>query len=209
MGQSESWLSGATLTVDAAPADVPRKHGLGRPWVSVRAHYGGSAPSVAGRGQAAARNRRQAKSPEERTRVLRRRGGAPGGVAVCCCLPAIREISRGLLTMRLSALRFPLISRGEKDKAQLAQPRERGTVCERASHFPLACSAQPERLWRGFGVHCDGRVTSLFWIPSRHGNRNDCYRVKWCTTSQAGFALVEGFGPQTALSAPSGVVCSG
>src|SRR5947209_947869 len=37
----------------------------------------------------------------------RRRGGAPEGVAVCCCLPAIREISRGLLTMRLSALRLP------------------------------------------------------------------------------------------------------
>src|SRR3954452_3590166 len=43
----------------------------------------------------AARNRRQATSPEERTRVLRRRGGAPGGVAVCLCFPAIREIRRG------------------------------------------------------------------------------------------------------------------
>src|SRR6185436_968776 len=68
---------------DAAPEVVPRKHRLGRPWVSVRAHYRALPLCVAGRGQAAARNRRQATSPEERTRVLRRRGGAPGGVAVC------------------------------------------------------------------------------------------------------------------------------
>src|SRR3954462_9383701 len=46
-------------------------------------------------------------------------GGAPGGVAVCLCFPAIREISRGVVTMRLSALRLPL-ERGGKLKAQLA-----------------------------------------------------------------------------------------
>src|SRR3954452_14235117 len=57
----------------------------------------GPATSVAGRGQAAARNRRSATSPEERTRVLRRRGGTLKGVAVCLCFPAIRETSRGLL----------------------------------------------------------------------------------------------------------------
>ncbi len=34
---------------DAAPAAVPRKHGLGRPGVTVRLHYG-SLPSMAGRG---------------------------------------------------------------------------------------------------------------------------------------------------------------
>ena len=34
---------------DAAPAAVPRKHGLGRPGVAVRAHYG-ALPSRAGRG---------------------------------------------------------------------------------------------------------------------------------------------------------------
>src|SRR5947209_4272666 len=57
-----------------------------------------------------------------------RRGGAPGGVAVCCCLPAIREISRGLLTMRLSALRLPS-SRGEETKSSpRAVARERGRV---------------------------------------------------------------------------------
>src|SRR3954466_639732 len=50
----------------------------------------------------AARNRRaqgplrgSAKSPEERTRVLRRRGGTLRGVAVCLCFPAVREASRG------------------------------------------------------------------------------------------------------------------
>jgi len=48
VGQSESWPEGATLKVDAAPADVPRKHGLGGPWVTVRAHYE-ALPSVAGR----------------------------------------------------------------------------------------------------------------------------------------------------------------
>jgi hypothetical protein len=34
--------------VDAAPAAVPRKHGPGGPWVTVRAHYG-ALPSMAGR----------------------------------------------------------------------------------------------------------------------------------------------------------------
>src|SRR3954451_8044443 len=87
-----------------------------------------SATGVAGRGQAAARNRRQATAPEERTRVLRRRGGAPGGVAVCLYLPAVREIRRGFVPMRLSALRLPS-SRGGKLKAQLAwATRERGRV---------------------------------------------------------------------------------
>src|SRR5207237_44048 len=57
--------------------------------------------------------------PEVRSQGRRsRRGGAPGGVAVCCCLPAIREISRGLLTMRLSALRLPSSARGDFGKAR-------------------------------------------------------------------------------------------
>src|SRR4051812_48602786 len=81
---------------------------------------------LAGRGQACgAKSPRVAKSPEERTRVLRRRGGAPGGVAVCPCFPAIREIRRGVVTMRLSALRLPLI-RGGKLKAQLARATREG-----------------------------------------------------------------------------------
>jgi hypothetical protein len=40
VGQSESWPEGQPEGRCGAPADVPRKHGLGRPWVSVRAHYG-------------------------------------------------------------------------------------------------------------------------------------------------------------------------
>src|SRR3954454_17104120 len=93
----------------------------------------GSAASAAGRGQACgAKPPRVATSPEERTRVLRRRGGAPGGVAVCLCLPAIREIRRGLLHMRLSALRLPLtVEEEEKDKSSpraAARERERVAV---------------------------------------------------------------------------------
>jgi len=37
VGQSESWPEGVTPMVDAAPAAMPRKHGLGGPWVTVRA----------------------------------------------------------------------------------------------------------------------------------------------------------------------------
>src|ERR1043166_3496055 len=43
---------------DAAPADVPRKHGLGRPWVSVRAHYGALPLARLDGDRHAARNRR-------------------------------------------------------------------------------------------------------------------------------------------------------
>src|SRR3954471_7133398 len=68
----------------------------------------GLPPKLAGRGQACgAKSPRVATSPEARTRVLKRGGGAPRGVAVCLCLPAIREIRRGLLTTRLSALPPP------------------------------------------------------------------------------------------------------
>src|SRR5436309_16032047 len=64
---------------DAAPGDVPRKHGLGRPWVSVRPERVCHC-ELAGRGQACgAKSPRVAKSPEERTRVLKRRGGASDG----------------------------------------------------------------------------------------------------------------------------------
>src|SRR3954463_7970757 len=82
----------------AAPAggELTWLRAPGRPWVSVRPHYGGLPPKLAGRGQACgAKSPRVATSPEARTRVLRRRGGAPRGVAVCLCLPAIRETCRG------------------------------------------------------------------------------------------------------------------
>jgi hypothetical protein len=63
---------------------------------------------------------RPATSPEERTRVLRRRDGTPGGVAVCLCFPAIREIRRGLLQVRLSAFRLP--SSGFKGRKSVRLP---------------------------------------------------------------------------------------
>jgi hypothetical protein len=75
---------------------------LGRPWVSVRPLTGSATVSWLDGDRRAARKRRaqgpfrgSAKSPEERTRVLRRRDGTSRGVAVCLCFPAIREISRG------------------------------------------------------------------------------------------------------------------
>jgi hypothetical protein len=80
---------------DAAPGDVPRKHALGRPWVSVRPVTGSATVSWLDGDRRAAQKRRaqgplrgSAKSPEERTRVLRRRGGTLRGVAVCLCFPS-------------------------------------------------------------------------------------------------------------------------
>ena len=48
VGQSESWPEGQPGLVDAVPAAVFRKRRLGRPGVTVRAHYG-ALPSMAGR----------------------------------------------------------------------------------------------------------------------------------------------------------------
>src|SRR3954465_10502512 len=50
---------------DAAPADVPRKHGLGRPWVSVRAHYGALPLARLDGDRRAARNRRGLPRPRK------------------------------------------------------------------------------------------------------------------------------------------------
>jgi hypothetical protein len=66
---------------------------------------------LAGRGQAAARNRREP-SPRKRGPGLLRRDGTSRGVAVCLCFPAIREIRRGCYQVRLSAFRLPLLFRG-------------------------------------------------------------------------------------------------
>ena len=73
---------------------------LGRPWVTVRAHYG-ALPSMAGRGRVKggetcldgelARAWLGSRSQGRRNR----RDGTLRGVAVCLCFPAIREISRG------------------------------------------------------------------------------------------------------------------
>ena len=76
--------------------------------LGIRPALTGLPPKLAGRGQVGGeKSPLGAKSPEARTRVLKRRGGAPRGVAVCLCFPAIREIRRGLLPLRLSALPPP------------------------------------------------------------------------------------------------------
>src|SRR3981081_4293671 len=117
---------GKPKLVDAAPAAVPRKHGLGGPWVTVRAQYG-ALPSVAGRDR-----RRVGESlpgwracsrlrPEERSQGRRsRRGGTLRGVAVCLCFSAIREISRGRYQGAPFGVPSPL-KRGDQLKAQLAR----------------------------------------------------------------------------------------
>src|ERR1700712_5822332 len=57
--------------VDAAPGDVPRKHALGRPWVSVRPVIGSATEAGwTGTGASGAKSP-GAKSPEARTRALR------------------------------------------------------------------------------------------------------------------------------------------
>jgi hypothetical protein len=62
-----------------AGANVARVRGS--TWVSVRPHYRGLPPKLAGRGQAAARNRREP-SPRKRGPRLLRRDGTSEGVAV-------------------------------------------------------------------------------------------------------------------------------
>src|ERR1700710_1543060 len=88
VGQSESWPEGQPDGRCGAWGRA-RKHGLGRPWVSVRPVTGSATVSWLDGDRRAAPNRRaqgplrgSAKSPEERTRVLRRRDGASKGVAV-------------------------------------------------------------------------------------------------------------------------------
>src|SRR6195256_4920151 len=93
VGQSESWPEGQPEGRCGAWG-CARKHGPGRPWVSVRPLTGSATVSWLDGDRRAARKRRaqglfrgSAKSPEERTRVLRRRGGTLRGVAVCLCFP--------------------------------------------------------------------------------------------------------------------------
>jgi hypothetical protein len=123
---------------DAAPGDVPRKHRLGRPRVSVRPLTGSATVSWLDGDRRAARKRRaqgplrgSAKSPEERTRVLRRRGGTLRGVAVCLCFSAIREISRGCYQGAPFGVPSPLNVEGRSTKSPTraaARERERSAV---------------------------------------------------------------------------------
>src|SRR3954469_4777197 len=114
---------------DAAPEVVPRKHRLGRLWVSVRAHYRALPLCVAGRGQACgAKSPRVATSPEERTRVLRRRDGAPGGVAVCLCFRRSGNMPR-LVDYAPFGAPSPLTFEGRQTKSSpRAAARERRRV---------------------------------------------------------------------------------
>jgi hypothetical protein len=100
-GQSESWPEGQPEGRCGAwecASQAPTREALGfrpaRNWVC---HC-----ELAGRGQASGAkmpcsrtSTGSAKSPEERTRVLRRRGGTLRGVAVCLCFPSVRETCRG------------------------------------------------------------------------------------------------------------------
>src|SRR6266850_5581319 len=86
VGQSESWPEGQPEGRCGAWG-CARKHGPGRPWVSVRPVTGSATVSWLDGDRRAAPNRRaqgplrgSAKSPEERTRVLRRCEGASEGV---------------------------------------------------------------------------------------------------------------------------------
>jgi hypothetical protein len=117
--------------VDAAPGDVlasTNREALGfRPAL----RKGSATVSWLDGDRRAAPNRRAqgplrgpAKSPEERTRVLRRRGGTLRGVAVCLCFPSVRETCRG--RYQRCAFRRSVSPQGGGDqlKAQLARRRE-------------------------------------------------------------------------------------
>ena len=70
-------------------------HALGRPWVSVRAHYG-ALPLAWLDGDRQRREIAVSQVPGRTDRGLKeRRDGTLKGVAVCLCFPAIREASRG------------------------------------------------------------------------------------------------------------------
>src|SRR6266850_7002091 len=137
VGQSESWPEGQPEGRCGAWG-CARKHGPGRPWVSVRPVTGSATVSWLDGDRRAAPNRRaqgplrgSAKSPEERTRVLRRRGGTLRGVAVCLCFSAIREISRGRYQGAPFGVPSPLKVEGRKTKSSpraAARERERLAV---------------------------------------------------------------------------------
>jgi hypothetical protein len=135
VGQSESWPEGQPEGRCGAWGRA-RKHVTGRPWVSVRPVTGSATVSWLDGDRRAAQKRRaqgplrgSAKSPEERTRVLRRRGGTLRGVAVRLCFPAIREASRGRYQGAPFGVPSPLNVEGRKTKSPTrAAARGRGRL---------------------------------------------------------------------------------
>src|SRR5712671_4249257 len=71
--------------------------------------------------------RRSAKSPEERTRVLRRRGGTLRGVAVCLCFPKAGSKPRPVTRCAFRRSVSPQKGRSTKSPTRAA-PRERSGV---------------------------------------------------------------------------------
>jgi hypothetical protein len=115
--------------VDAAPAAVPRKHGPGGPWVTVRAHYG-ALPSMAGRGRTRG-GRKPARAKAKASAGSRKHGPKDEEVAATerrkalPCASVFRRSGKqaaAVTKVRLSALRLPS-RRGDKLKAQLARRR--------------------------------------------------------------------------------------
>src|SRR5258708_9078243 len=105
VGQSESWPEGQPEGRCGAwgrASQARNREALGfRPALE----RGSATVSWLDGDRRAARKRRaqgplrgSAKSPEERTRVLRRRGGKLGGVAVVICFPKLENMPRPLPT---------------------------------------------------------------------------------------------------------------
>jgi hypothetical protein len=138
---NEGRFSRASLEVGqgAAPADVPRKHGLGRSWVAVRAHYG-ALPLAAGRVRVKAGESRpddghdaRTQYPEARPREQKSRDGAPKGVRAPKVAVAGNQRDAPLTTkLRLSAL-YPPHQRGPPE-GQLARRRGTDGACARRPH---------------------------------------------------------------------------
>src|SRR3982075_1672118 len=130
--QPEGALPGTlwNVGVGAAPAGGGQTwpHALGRPWVSVRAHYG-ALPLMWLDGDRQRREIAVSQVPGRTDRGLKeRRGGTSKGVAVCLCFSAIREASRG----RYQGAPFgvpPPLKKGRSTKSPTrAAARERGRL---------------------------------------------------------------------------------
>ncbi len=163
MGQSESWPEGQPEGRCGAWGRASQAP-TGRPWVSVRPVTGSATVSWLDGDRRAARNRRaqgpfrgSAKSPEERTRVLRRCGWSVGRRSAAsgflsrgsCCGNCYQGAPFGAPS--------PLIFEGRKLKAQLARRREDAG----AWLFEIRI--------RKFALSCPGRDAAFFMPLRRTG----------------------------------------